>query len=376
LLTPEPMGPKPRLLVLQLNRIGDLVLTTPALNALREIWPLSHITIALSEACQELVPALPKIDSVLIFNRKLRLNRRLFSQLLTGQFDVCLDFTGTDRSALLSLASRARKRVAFSSARKGPIRALIYQQFVQVPVNPAHEIDRMFQLIRPLGVPPPLADLHPILNVPPIARQRIARLLRECGVPGDFALIQPGSAATEKYWLPERWAEVILALQHKHQLPCVLTGGPDPFEQDHLRAIQTALAVLGSGPLPLPLVTLAGQLDLALLTALVERSRLIVSCDTAVVHMASAFRRPQVTLFGPTNPFQWRPRHDQSRVVSAALQGGVLTCFDPNSPSAPMSAITTSAALAACAELLSATAAPTTPLVLPVAPSPLPSPQP
>ncbi len=370
------MGPKPRLLVLQLNRIGDLVLTTPALNALREIWPLSHITIALSEACQELVPALPKIDSVLIFNRKLRLNRRLFSQLLTGQFDVCLDFTGTDRSALLSLASRARKRVAFSSARKGPIRALIYQQFVQVPVNPAHEIDRMFQLIRPLGVPPPLADLHPILNVPPIARQRIARLLRECGVPGDFALIQPGSAATEKYWLPERWAEVILALQHKHQLPCVLTGGPDPFEQDHLRAIQTALAVLGSGPLPLPLVTLAGQLDLALLTALVERSRLIVSCDTAVVHMASAFRRPQVTLFGPTNPFQWRPRHDQSRVVSAALQGGVLTCFDPNSPSAPMSAITTSAALAACAELLSATAAPTTPLVLPVAPSPLPSPQP
>lgn len=333
-----------------MKRIGEVVLFSAALQSLRQTWPDSRITLVVDQACEGLVALLPPVDEVLLFRRSLRFDRSLYRRILTGTFDVCLDFTGTDRSALFALASRARRRVAFSEASKGTLRGLVYQSFVSVSVEAGHIADQMMELLKAVGVSS--VDAKPVLRVPSIALQRVAILLRECGVTGEFALVHPGSAEERKYWLPERWAEVILHLQRRHQLPCVLTGGADAFEHEHLRQIQTALAVLGDGPLPLPLVTLSGRLDLTLLTALVARSRLVVSSDTAVVHLAAAFERPQIVLYGPTNPYFWRPRHALSRVISAASPSCVLEHFDPHAPTAPMTDIPVSTVLETVDELL------------------------
>jgi ADP-heptose:LPS heptosyltransferase len=339
LLSPEPLGAAPEILVLQLRRIGELVLTTPALHLLRQTWPGAKITLVVSEACLELAPTLPPMDEVLVFHRKLRANYALLKRLLTGSFDVCLDFSGTDRSALFAIASRARRRVAFDWARKGPLRRLVYQNFVGVAVRTQHTVDQMLGLLQPIGLRCKTPEPPLCLTVPPLAERRVKILLRECGVPDHFALLHPGTAVAEKYWLPERWAEVILHLQRKHGMACILTGGSDPGELEHLRTIQTAVAMLGDGPLSLPLVVLAGQLDLTLLTALVARCSLAICCDTAVMHMASAFLRPQISLFGPTNPFEWRPRHALSRIVSASFPSGLTVDFSPDFNGAPMSDI-------------------------------------
>ncbi len=347
------MGPAPKLLVLQLNRIGELALTTPALQALRDTWPNCHITLVLTASCEDLIPALPKIDEALIFDPNQRLNHSIYRHLLRGRFDACLDFTGTDRSALMALCSRSPRRIAFPAAKKGPLRSLIYQHFVHLPTAQGHEIDRLSQLIRPLGVTPPAETPSPILSVSALSHRRVSRLLNECGISGDFALIHPGSAAPEKYWLPERWAELILRLQHDFNLPCVLTGGADSFEQNHLREIQTALAVLSTTSLPHPLVKLAGLLDLSLLTALAAQARLVVACDTATAHIASAFQRPQVTLFGPTDPLRWRPISPHSKIICAAFPDTQLISFDLETPSAPMTQIPTKAVVELCSNLLS-----------------------
>jgi ADP-heptose:LPS heptosyltransferase len=339
LLTPAPLGVEPLIIVLQLRRISEVVLTTPALHLLRETWPKAKITLVIADTCGELAPMLPRMDEVLVFHSKLQANRALLKRLLTGRFDICLDFTGTDRSALFSIASRARRRVAFEWARKGPLRALIYQKFVSVALQPVHVVDQLLELLKPIGVNPPNSEMLPILTVPVFAERRAQILLRECGVNGRFALVNPGASKSEKYWLPERWAEVILHLQHHHGLPCILTGGSDSEEQTHLRAIQTALAMLGSGPLPLPLVVLAGQLELTLLTALTARSSVVVTSDTGVMHIASAFKIPQVSLFGPTNPFEWHPRHPFSRVIQASAPLEVTVEFFPDAIGAPMSDI-------------------------------------
>ena len=330
---------EPLIIVLQLRRISEVVLTTPALHLLRETWPNAKITLVIADTCGELAPMLPRMDEVLVFHSKLRANRSLLKRLLTGRFDICLDFTGTDRSALFSIASRARRRVAFEWARKGPLRALIYQKFVRVALQPVHIVDQLLELLRPIGIDLPNSGMLPMLTVPTFAERRAQILLRECGVNARFALVNPGASKSEKYWLPERWAEVILHLQYHHGLPCILTGGSDSEEQTHLRSIQTALAMLGSGPLPLPFVVLAGQLDLTLLTALTARSALVVTSDTAVMHIASAFKIPQVSLFGPTNPFEWHPRHPFSRVIQASAPLDVTVEFFPDAKEAPMSDI-------------------------------------
>lgn len=350
LLTPEPLGKTPQILVIQIKRIGEVVLSSAVLDALRRTWPGARITLVLDQACEGLVGLLPHVDEVLTFRKGLKANGFLYRRILTGTFDVCLDLTGTDRSAVFALASRARRRVAFSEARKGAVRGLVYQSFVSVSVEAGHMADQMLDLLKAVGVA--AMGAKPVLKVPALALQRIGILLRECGVARDFVLVHPGSAEERKYWLPERWAEVILHFQHKHGLPCVLTGGADGFEQEHLRQIQTALAVLGDGPLPLPLVILSGRLDLPLLTALVERARMTVSSDTAVVHIASAFERPQIVLYGPTNPYFWRPRHARSRVISAGSPGGVLTEFSPQAPTGAMADIQAGTVLETVDELL------------------------
>jgi ADP-heptose:LPS heptosyltransferase len=329
--------------VIQLKRIGEVVLSSAALECLRRTWPGARITLVVDQACEGLVALLPSVDEVLVFSRSLRLNRVLYRRILTGTFDVCLDLTGTDRSAVFALASRARRRVAFSEASKGVLRGLVYQNFVSVSVDSGHMADQMLDLLKAVGVT--AVDPKPVLRVPPVALQRIGLLLRECGVTGDFVLVHPGSADERKYWPPERWAEVILHFQHQHHLPCVMTGGADTFEHEHLRQIQTALAMLGNGPLPLPLVTLSGRLDLTLLTALVARARMTVSSDTAVVHMAAAFERPQVVLYGPTNPYFWRPRHAHARVISAGQPDRPVVEFGPHSATAPMAEIPVSTVL-------------------------------
>ena len=338
--------------MLQLKRIGDLILTTPALQKLRDTLPNARITLVTSAACEGLVPALPKVDEVLVFHLAPTQNKALFQRLLTGAFDVCLDFTGTDRSALFAMASRARRRVAFASARKGWVRGLIYQNFVNVSSTATHIADYYLELLRAIGLQPPEGDAQPLLRVPPIANQRARILLRECGIAGSFAVLHPGAREEAHYWPAERWAELVLHLQSVHQMPCVLVGGADGFEQSHLRDIRTALAVLGAGPLPQPLVTLAGQLDLTLLTALVERARLVVSCDNLLVQMSSAFARPQIGLFGPSNPFSKRPRRAASRIISAAQPGQALTTFSPTEPGGLMTDITTGTVTATADELL------------------------
>ena len=283
------------------------------------------------------------MDEVLAFQPALSSNRKLFGRLLTGHFDVCLDFSGTDRSALFSILSRAKRSVAFEWARKGPLRRLIYQNFVQVALSSQHTLDQMLELLRPVGMQVPAGESTPVLLVPPIAERRVQLLLRECGITGEFALIHPGSAAPEKFWLPERWAEAILHIQHNHGLPCILTGGSDPEEQNHLRAIQTALAMLGTGPLPHAFVVLAGNLDLTMLTAIAACCRVAISCDSALMHIVSAFERPQISLFGPTNPFHWRPRHRFSRVLRSADPSHAADSFSPDAPIAPMNEIPSAA---------------------------------
>ena len=73
----------------------------------------------------------------------------------------------------------------------------------------------------------------------------------------------------------------------------------------------------------------------------------MISCDTAVVHLAAAFRVPQIALFGPTNPFHWRPMHDRAVVLSAAQPEAPLTDFEPRMKGAPMEQISTAAVIRA-----------------------------
>ncbi|MGC3991813.1 MAG: glycosyltransferase family 9 protein [Chthoniobacteraceae bacterium] len=350
-MKPAPTNPKPptghpKILVLQLKRIGDTILTAPALAALRQRYPEAKITLVVADSSRELLPAFSTVTDSLVYLRGGN-NSKLWWQLIFSSYDICLDFTGTDRSALFSLLSKAEQRLTFSWVKKSPARRLFYNRFVESSVHERHTVDHYLDLLGGLNIP--FAPGPVQLDLPEWTRKKCHQLLEARHLGGSFALIHPGTARPEKYWLPERWAEVITRLERDYALPCVITGGNDQFEQDHLAAIRKAMPA----NLPPPL-DLSGRIDLLTLAALTSQARVVLSVDSAPMHLAAAFGTPQVALFGKTNPFHWRPRHERAFVIASG-HPHPLAEFSPRMSGGSMGGITAQSVIEAVEKTMSFT---------------------
>jgi len=328
-----------KILVLKLKRIGDLILTTPALVALRQAFPEAHVTLCILENCEGLIPALPCVDETLVFRNR-RANAPLLARLTLGGFDVCLDFTGNDRSAFFALLSRAPRRITWGWVKRSWHRPWAFNEFVDSSVRENHTVDHHLDLLAPLGIE--RRDVPVTLNLPASADADASRLLAEAGIDGPYAVVHPGTARAEKYWVPERWAAVIDHCQGELGLPCLVTGSRDGFEQAHIEAIR--------GKVTTPWRDGSGKANLLGLAALIRRASLLLSMDSAPVHFGAAFGTPQIALFGETNPFAWRPRHERARVLYAG-EPEPLTHFEPRALPRPLIDLSTDAVIGAIASL-------------------------
>ena len=332
-----------KILLLQLKRIGDLILTTPAVAALRERFPTAQLTVVASSECAELLPAIPSVDRSLITRRNPR-DLALFFSIATSRFDCCIDFTRNDRSAFLALLSRAPRRVvSYRVRQQSKTRARAYTDFVPVRMRDLHTIDYNLALLEPFGTRAAVSS-GPHLQLPQVAYEKAAALRRDRKITRPYILLHPGSARREKLWEPERWAEVINHFGRNTELDLVLTSGPSPEEQAHIAAIKNEVQQ--------PIIDLSGKTNLLTLAALIGQARLLVTVDSAPMHLAAATRTPQVVLFGPTNPFHWRPR-ESAALILQGKSAAPLTEFVPAQPRFAMSQISTQAVISAMDSLLS-----------------------
>jgi predicted lipopolysaccharide heptosyltransferase III len=330
-----------KILLLQLKRIGDLVLTTPAIAALRASFPEAQLTFVVSNECAGLLPAISNVDRTLMARRNLR-DLALFFAVAARRFDHCVDFTRNDRSAFLALLSGARRRVVSYRVREqSKARGRAYTDFVSVRMRDMHTIDYNLALLKPLGVRD--ASTAPHLDLPQIAYEKADALLRNWKVTKPYVVLHPGSARQEKLWDSSRWAEVIECFGPNNAIDLILTSGPSPDEQAHIAAIKRKTQQ--------QVVDLSGKTDLLTLAALIGQARLLVTVDSAPVHLAAATRTPQVILFGPTNPFHWRPRESPA-VVLHGKSAAPITEFSPVRPRFAMSEISTEAVIGAMDSLL------------------------
>jgi predicted lipopolysaccharide heptosyltransferase III len=337
-----------KILLLQLKRIGDLIMTTPAIEALRKNFPQARITLVVSRECAELLPAISSADRTLVANRNLR-DVAVFLTVAREKFDYCIDFTQSDRSALLAFLSRAQKRVAAHRVKDNSgNRARVYNEFTKLRLKEMHTLDYNLALLEPLGIGNASRALH--LEVPRSAREKAELLLEIAKIGNPFIIFHPGSARAEKFWDARRWADVIGHVRSNRRINCVLTGGGAALEQKHLSEIKARLRR--------PLIDLSRKTDLLTLTALIAQARLLVTVDSAPMHLAAAIQTPQVVLFGPTNPFHWRPRESPAMILQGE-SARPMTEFFPKQKQVAMKEISTEAVINAMDLLLSAPAAQT-----------------
>lgn len=271
---------RPTLLVLRALGLGDFLTGVPALRALRHAYPGHELVLAAPRSLEPLVE-------------------------LAGVADRLLDASGLEPLRW----AEARPAVAVNLHGKGPqshrlLQALEPDHLVafgspgtdhQGPrwTPDEHEVHRWCRLVvQSLHVP---ADPHDLgLPAPPV----------RASAPGAV-VVHPGAAFPSRRWPPERFAAVARwAAGQGYDV--VVSGGPDEVE--------LAEEVCREADLPSSAV-LAGRTDLLELAAQVSASRLLVSGDTGVAHLATAFSTPSVVLFGPTPPARWGPPADGPHTV-------------------------------------------------------------
>ncbi len=334
-----------KILLLQLKRIGDLILTTPAIRCLREEFPQARLALIADSSCAGLLDSIA-VDERWIYKKGGGLrglagwgpNAWLKHSLLAFGADWALDFTGTDRSAYLSRFSFSRRRVTFQSFRKKPLRKYLYTDFVKSSVSERHTADHYTDLLGPLGVQRENVRLDLRLRAEDFDSARA--LLANAGVADTYVVVHAGTARPEKYWLPERWADVVGFLHAEFGLVSVLTGSQDPNEREHLSRIKSALRC--------NYIDVSGKTDLVGLAAVIKGAKLLCGVDTAAIHLADAMNTPSLALFGPTNPYHWRPRHARSVILRARTRPP----FIPQQKGGPMEDISLASVIAGVKELL------------------------
>jgi ADP-heptose:LPS heptosyltransferase len=327
---PRRDGPGPRVLMIRLRLIGDVVFTTPAIRAVRRVHPTARLCYLVEPPAAPVVARNPHLDEVIVAERRRGVRRladdlALAARLRRERFDVVLDFHGGPRASALALATRAPVRVGYRV--KG--RSWVYTHVVERPADlrPRHSVENQWDLLRGwlpgLGPPDPTRDRTEMPEDKEVAGAMAGRL-RVAGVTPDHALVVLHVSAGNPFrrWPLAHFVELVRALgQGGPTRRIILTSGPSEAEAAERVA---AAAMAGLGPLADTVVRL-GELSLPELRALVGRASLFIGGDSGPLHVASTTTTPIVGILGPTlaeRSAPWRPR----QYATEMIDGGPLPC--------------------------------------------------
>jgi heptosyltransferase-2 len=272
-------------LLVRFSSLGDVVLSTAAVETLAAHGCGARIDVLTKEAFAPLFEGNPAVSEVLTLAPGGSLSA-LAAKIKARDYDWIIDLHATLRTAALKLLVRKPRWSVYRKDRVG--RRLKALSHTRSAIRPPHVIDRYLGALTPLGISP--ERTMPKLYPTQADADRVDALLTEAGYDGQTPLIAlaPGARWNTKAWPEPHWVELVNALSEEGRLIPVLTGGKDERELCGRIADQTAA---------LDLTGLTGLLESA---ALLERSALLVSNDSAPLHIASAVGTAVLALFGPT----------------------------------------------------------------------------
>ncbi len=304
------------ILIIKLRYIGDVLLATPTLRAIKAARPEVRVTMMVNRGTEDVLSGNPDLDEIMVLDKEsLVAQWRLIAGLRRRRFDTVIDLTDGDRSALLSWISGAPVRIGFNDEHRW--RGKRYTQVVQPVLGVRHRVDRDQAALRSLGIHG--GEKAPSLRLTGEDESRADQLLDRLGIRRDrlIAIIQPGARYWFKAWPYERFAELADRLASDYGCQ-VLIGGSREEEALAQRIHEAAK----SHP-----ISIAGQATLKQFAAIAKRAALFVGNDSGAMHIAAAVGTPMVALFGPSNPEEWGPRGDRVTVLYKGLD--CRSCFHP-----------------------------------------------
>ncbi|HTK81607.1 MAG TPA: lipopolysaccharide heptosyltransferase II [Bacteroidota bacterium] len=285
-------GELKNILVIQTAFLGDVVLTLPLVQQFKQSFPSAGIDVVVVPRAAELLTTHPDIRSVIVYDKRgkdkgLSGLFRLAKSLRPVNYDVAFIPHRSLRSAALARLAAIPQRIGFNRSAG----SFLFTKTVRYD-DSLHEVDRNLSLLKALDVQPQLKTL-PRLYPSDQDRSSVDQMIASRGITPDDTIvaIAPGSVWNTKRWLKEGFTGLAQRLSSDNSYVAVIGG-----EQD--RALCDEICSGGNARM----FSVAGKLSLLQSAELIRRSALIVSNDSAPVHLAMAVDTPVIAIFGPTVP--------------------------------------------------------------------------
>ncbi len=324
-----------RIVVIRPCCIGDLVLTTPVLSALRQSYPDAHITLAVGSWSRLAVESHPAIDAILDTGphampvRSVQGMRDFAQSLRQGSYDLAVSLVRSPLMSAALLLSGIPYRAGLHSAGRGfgyNIRAVID------PTQARHEAQVFLDVTRALGINIPDESAPPAnLPVHEADHESVRVLLSQRGINGPYIVVNPaggsnpGMTLSAKRYPPTQMAALIQRIQARSHAPLILLAGPK--DGPIIDAVQDALSQR--------VAAFVGLLSFGQIAALAANARLYLGNDTGLTHLAAATGAPTAMIFGPSDPARYAPFTPKSlalwkpaEVANTGVSGGAPSDWD------------------------------------------------
>ncbi len=299
-----------KILIRGTNWIGDVVMTLPAVTAVREAYPGARISILVKPWVADLLRISPDVDEVLVYERPgvhegLGGLLRLVRELQSRHFDMAILLQNAVEAAIIAWLARIPVRAGYSTDARGLL--LTHAVKRSDEIRRVHQTLYYLEMLRSLGLKAERKD--PRLIIGEAEKTLADRILEERGVPASTLLIgiAPGAAyGPAKRWYPDRFAHLADRLIENFSARILVFGSAG----DHEAARNVQRTARNT------LVDLTGETSLREAISLIARCRLFISNDSGLMHVAGALGVPTVAVFGSTNPVTTSPVGRKSVVIT------------------------------------------------------------
>jgi heptosyltransferase-3 len=282
---PVALPEHPRILVIALRRIGDVLLTTPLIRSLRRAWPDARIEALVFADTAGILAGNPDLDGIVTMPPRSSLTQSLaLAARLFKRYHLAVSTQSGDRPTFFALLAGRTHAGPVDAGPRGALRRALLGRSVGAGA-PLHRVEDNLRLAGALGIAA-IADI-----VLPQGR------LPDAAPAEPYAVIHAAPMFRYKQWTQAGWRELAAALAARG-LDVVATGGPHPDERAYLDELWRDQPAI---------VRLDGGLSWGVIAALIAGAKVYVGPDTSVTHLAAASGCPTVALFGPTDPRLWGP---------------------------------------------------------------------
>jgi len=308
-----------RMLIIEVNWLGDVLFTTPFIHSVRHANADSYIACLIHPRCREMLEGNPDIDEIIEYDEERKHKSpigklKLILKLRDKKFDTAFILHRSFTKAAIAYLAGARKRIGYATKNRKALLTCLAEE----GEYPTHKVEYFLNLARAYGIAPASRSYR--FFVSDADREHAKKYFAENGIGPDTKIVAlcPGGNWDPKRWSAENFARFADTISARTGAAIVITGGIK----------DKALGLKIKDMMKTPALVSCGDTNLKQLGAIFESSGLVVANDTGSMHIAVSVGAPVIALFGPTDPAITGPYGEGSYRVIARQESCDVPCYD------------------------------------------------